>query len=132
MRMLAMRALPGGKPNTSTQVKSTRRPSLKVQSQRKYAATRVVSPAGCTDEQVDQRDHTAARRLRLMTRADLLCVLPHPALLDSAAHGRIVPLRLREALPRYEMQLFTPARPRRALAPVMARLQQELARVLES
>jgi hypothetical protein len=54
----------------------------------------------------------------------LLGVLPHPALLDSAPKGQVVPLRLREALPRYEMQLFTPTRPRRLLGPLIAALQQ--------
>lgn len=68
-----------------------------------------------------------ASLLQLMAHADLLCVLPHPALLGSAAKGLIVPLGLREALPRYEMHLFTPKRPRRALAPVLANLRQQLA-----
>jgi DNA-binding transcriptional LysR family regulator len=65
-----------------------------------------------------------ASLLHLMTDSDLLGVLPHPALLDSAAKGQIVPLRLREALPRYEMHLFTPMRARRALRPLFASLQQ--------
>jgi DNA-binding transcriptional LysR family regulator len=65
-----------------------------------------------------------ASLLRLMTHSDLLGVLPHPALLDSAPKGQVVPLRLREALPRYEMQLFTPTRPRRLLGPLIAALQQ--------
>jgi DNA-binding transcriptional LysR family regulator len=66
-----------------------------------------------------------ASLLHLMTDSDLLGVLPHPALLDSAAKGQIVPLRLREALPRYEMHLFTPIRSRRVLGPVFARLKQQ-------
>ena len=68
-----------------------------------------------------------ASLLHLMTHSDLLGVLPHPALLDSAAKGQVVPLRLREALPRYEMHLFTPIRPRRLLGPVIAGLQQQAA-----
>ena len=68
-----------------------------------------------------------ASLLHLMTDSDLLGVLPHPALLDSAAKGQIVPLRLREALPRYEMHLFTPIRPRRVLGPALASLKQQAA-----
>ena len=65
--------------------------------------------------------------LRLMSRSDLLGVLPHPALLDGAAGGQVVPLRLREALPRYEMHLFTRLRRRRVLEPVIAGLQRHVA-----
>ncbi|MEP6720022.1 MAG: LysR family transcriptional regulator [Variovorax sp.] len=68
-----------------------------------------------------------ASLLHLMADSELLGVLPHPALLESAAKGKVVPLRLREALPRYEMHLFTPMRPRRLLAPVIASLRQRLA-----
>jgi len=73
-----------------------------------------------------------ASLLHLMTKTDLLGVLPHPALLQGAAAGHIVPLRLREALPRYEMHLFTPARPRRALEPVVAALRQHAASMGET
>lgn len=66
-----------------------------------------------------------ASLLRLMTESDLLGVLPHPALLESAPTGRVVPLHLREALPRYEMHLFTQVRARRVLLPVVAMLQQQ-------
>lgn len=65
-----------------------------------------------------------ASLLQLMAQTDLLAVLPHPALLRGTSGEQIVPLHLREALPRYEMHLFTPLRLRRALAPVVARLQQ--------
>ena len=68
-----------------------------------------------------------ASLLHLMTHGDLLGVLPHPALLGGAAKGQLVPLRLREALPRYEMHLFTLKRPRRLLGPVVSALQQALA-----
>ena len=69
-----------------------------------------------------------ASLLHLMTQSDLLGVLPHPALLDGALKGQVVPLRLREALPRYEMHLFTPIRQRRALRPVFDMLLQQAAR----
>jgi DNA-binding transcriptional LysR family regulator len=62
--------------------------------------------------------------LHLMTHSDLLGVLYHPALLDSAAKGQIVPLCLREALPRYDMHLFTRTRSRRLFGPVIAALKQ--------
>lgn len=60
--------------------------------------------------------------LQLLAHSDLLGVLPHPVLLASAAAGQVMSLRLREALPRYQMHLFTAARPRSALAPVVAAL----------
>ena len=67
--------------------------------------------------------------LHLMTHSDLLGVLYHPALLDSAAKGQIVPLRLREALPRYEMHLFTRTQSRRRLGPIIAALEQQTASI---
>lgn len=67
-----------------------------------------------------------ASLLQLIVHSDLLCVLPHPALLSSAAKDSLVSLRLREALPRYEMQLFTLIRVRRFLEPVIAGLEQEV------
>ncbi|WP_431257254.1 LysR family transcriptional regulator [Roseateles chitinivorans] len=60
-----------------------------------------------------------ASLLHLMTRSDLLCVLPHPALLGSVSGNAVVPLRLREALPRYEMHVFAPVRPRQAVRAVI-------------
>ncbi len=68
-----------------------------------------------------------ASLLHLMANSDLLGVLPHPALLESAAKGLVVPLLLREALPRYEMHLFRPAPSRRPLGPVITKLRQALA-----
>lgn len=56
-----------------------------------------------------------ASMLDLMVNADLLGVLPHPALLVSAARGAVLPLRLREALPRYEMSLVVSQAARRAV-----------------
>lgn len=50
--------------------------------------------------------------LRIVARSDLLCVLPHPALLDSIAPGTVVPLQIQEGLPRYEVCLYIPATPR--------------------
>ena len=69
-----------------------------------------------------------ATLLHLVAHDDLLCVLPHPALLGDGAKSLVVPLRLREALPRYEMHLFTPLRLRRALKPVVDALQQQVGR----
>jgi DNA-binding transcriptional LysR family regulator len=83
-----------------------------------FAVRRMTPPrvaASCPD---------FASLVHLMTHSDLLGVFPHPALLDSAPKGQVVPLRLREALPRYEMHLFTPMRARRALRPLFASLQQ--------
>jgi DNA-binding transcriptional LysR family regulator len=67
-----------------------------------------------------------ASLLHLMRHTDLLAVLPHPVLLLGNADEQIVALKLREALPRYEMHLFTPARPGRALKTVSAALRQQL------
>jgi DNA-binding transcriptional LysR family regulator len=63
-----------------------------------------------------------ASLLHLMAHSDLLGVLPHPALLDSAPKGQFVPLRLRETLPLYEMHLFTRTRSRRRVEVVMRRV----------
>lgn len=46
-----------------------------------------------------------ASMLNLVTQSDLLAVFPHPALLGAAAE-LVVPLRLTESLPLYEMWLF--------------------------
>lgn len=62
--------------------------------------------------------------LHLMAHSNLLGVLPHPALLGGVQKGQIVPLNLREALPLYEMHLFTPVGSRRTLKPVINGLQQ--------
>lgn len=42
----------------------------------------------------------------LVGATDLLCVIPHPALLTADAHETIAPLAIREGLPRYEICLF--------------------------
>ena len=76
--------------------------------------------------------HDYPTLLQLLTCSDLLAVLPHPVLLDSRPQGQLVPLRLREALPRYEMQLFTPIRQRRVLGPVVAALKQQAALISEA
>jgi DNA-binding transcriptional LysR family regulator len=68
-----------------------------------------------------------ASLLHLMAGSNLLGVLPHPALLECAAKGQIVPLRLREALPLYEMHLFTPTRSPLRFAPVIAGVLQQMA-----
>lgn len=67
-----------------------------------------------------------ASLLHMLTLSDLLGVLPHPALLcDAHRNGHIVPLRLREALPRYDMHLFIPKRSSPALGAVVDKLQQQ-------
>lgn len=72
-----------------------------------------------------------ASLLHLLVHSDLLGVLPHPILLGEALKGQIAPLHLREALPRYEMHLFTPIRQRRALRPVAAMLRQKATSISE-
>jgi DNA-binding transcriptional LysR family regulator len=66
-----------------------------------------------------------ASMLNLVAHTDLLAVVPHPALLIAESHKQIVPLRLRETLPLYEMWVFRPARSRR-MAGVVAALFQNL------
>ncbi len=44
--------------------------------------------------------------INLVAATDLLCVIPHPALLTADAHESIAPLAIREGLPRYEICLF--------------------------
>ena len=42
----------------------------------------------------------------MVANSDLLCVIPHPALLQSRQSGPIMPLHIREGLPQYEVCLF--------------------------
>jgi len=63
-----------------------------------------------------------ASLLNLVACTDLLAVVPHPALLGGDSPGRVVPLRLRETLPLYEMWLFHPAAPRKAVQGPIQRL----------
>lgn len=63
-----------------------------------------------------------ASLLQLMAHADLLAVLPHPALLATDAGRQIAPLRLRETLPLYEMWAFRAAPRRGPVEPVVRRL----------
>jgi DNA-binding transcriptional LysR family regulator len=44
--------------------------------------------------------------LNVVARSDLLCSIPHPALLRGIAHPGVAPLRVREGLPRYEVCVF--------------------------
>jgi LysR family transcriptional regulator, regulator of abg operon len=44
--------------------------------------------------------------LNVVVNSDLLCVIPHPALLQIQRRSGIVPLQLREGLPQYEVSLF--------------------------
>jgi DNA-binding transcriptional LysR family regulator len=60
--------------------------------------------------------------LNLLGCTDLLAVVPHPALLGGESPARVVPLRLRETLPLYEMWLFHPAALRKAVQVPVQRL----------
>jgi DNA-binding transcriptional LysR family regulator len=64
-----------------------------------------------------------ASMLNLVAHTDLLAVVPHPALLMGELHKQVIPLRLRETLPLYEMWLFHLARSRRAKGVAAALLQ---------
>jgi DNA-binding transcriptional LysR family regulator len=62
---------------------------------RKLPAPRIL--AQCADYMTLQN---------LVAQSELLCVIPHPALLQETAEGRIVAFELREGLPQYEVCLF--------------------------
>ncbi|AXV83807.1 LysR family transcriptional regulator [Ralstonia solanacearum] len=62
-----------------------------------------------------------ASMLNLVADTDLLAVVPHPALIGEV-RKRITPLRLREALPLYEMWVFESPRSRRRMRPIVQRL----------
>lgn len=64
-----------------------------------------------------------ASMLNLVAHTDLLAVVPHPALLMGELHKQVMPLRLRETLPLYEMWSFHLASSRRAEGVVAALLQ---------
>jgi LysR family transcriptional regulator, regulator of abg operon len=50
--------------------------------------------------------------LALVAQSELLCVVPHPALVPETQHDSLRILRIREGLPQYEVCLFWgPARP---------------------
>lgn len=78
---------------------------------RRLAAPRVV---------VSGPDYASA--LRLATTSDLLCVVPHEAIVQDLRLASLVPFRLREALPRYDEFLFTAAHPRGGLVQVVERI----------
>lgn len=64
-------------------------------------------------------DYMAATNL--VAHTDLLCMIPHPALLQICQGMGIAPLRIREGLPRYEVCLFwRPARPEDGAASLTA------------
>lgn len=69
-----------------------------------------------------------ASMLNLVACTDLLAVVPHPALLGAESPSRVVALRLRETLPLYEMWLFHPPTPRKAVRAIVSRLLQDLQR----
>ncbi|WP_455286737.1 LysR family transcriptional regulator [Cupriavidus necator] len=62
-----------------------------------------------------------ASMLNLVANTDLLAVVPHPALLGEV-RKLITPLRLREALPLYEMWVFESTSSRRRMRPIVQRL----------
>lgn len=68
-----------------------------------------------------------ASMLNLMSHSDLLGVIPHPVLLTGDARQLLVPLRLREALPLYEMWVFRAAGSRQPVRQVVQQLSQALA-----
>jgi DNA-binding transcriptional LysR family regulator len=64
-------------------------------------------------------DYMAATNL--VAHTDLLCMIPHPALLQICQGMAIAPLRIREGLPRYEVCLFwRSAQPEESAASVQA------------
>lgn len=58
--------------------------------------------------------------LNVVARSELLCTLPHPALLPDPPSAGLVRLPLREGLPRYEVCAFWRARPSPALKALLA------------
>lgn len=89
---------------------------------REAFAVRRMPPARITASCPDY-----ASMINLIAHTDLLGVLPHAALLDNGPKGLVVPLSLREALPRYEMHVFTLTRLHPRLASSIAELQRQLA-----
>lgn len=63
-----------------------------------------------------------ASLLALLPQADLLAVLPHPALLTDDLARQLPPLRLRETLPLYEAWLLRTSASQRRTEPVAERL----------
>ena len=49
-------------------------------------------------------DYTAV--LDLVSKSDMLCVVPHPVLIQERYHDILLPLKVREGLPQYEVCLF--------------------------
>lgn len=72
--------------------------------------------------QVAVRCADYASMLNLVAATDLLAVVPHGALLDGTAAGRVQPLRLRETLPLYEMWLYQASGSARRTGAVARRL----------
>jgi DNA-binding transcriptional LysR family regulator len=58
--------------------------------------------------------------LNVVARSELLCTLPHPALLPDPQAAALVRLPLREGLPRYEVSAFWRPRPSSALKALLA------------
>ena len=51
-----------------------------------------------------------ATLLALVAQSDLLCVVPHPALIPERSHPALQAVPVQEGLPKYEVCLFRPAR----------------------
>jgi DNA-binding transcriptional LysR family regulator len=85
----------------------------------------VRGPVDVLTEAVSCPDY--ASMLNLMSHSDLLGVVPHPVLLTGDARQLLVPLRLREALPLYEMWVFQVAGSRQPVRQVVQQLSQALA-----
>jgi LysR family transcriptional regulator of abg operon len=51
-----------------------------------------------------------ATLLTLVAQSDLLCVVPHPALIPERSHPTLQAVPVKEGLPKYEVCLFRPAR----------------------
>jgi DNA-binding transcriptional LysR family regulator len=64
--------------------------------------------------------------LNVVARSDLLCSIPHPALLRGIAHPGVAPLRVREGLPRYEVCVFWRTDAPGAMRDVIAHVVQAL------
>ena len=64
--------------------------------------------------------------LAIVARSDLLSVVPHPSLVPKAHDAGVVPLKIREGLPRYEVCAFWPATRASRCAEVVAAMVEAL------
>lgn len=116
--------------------------SLRDIAQARWAAAGRVGTAGNTiEEALSVRRLPPARLvvlcadyvtlLNLVAHSDLLCVIPHPALLRAIAKPGVAPLCVREGLPRYEVCVFWRAAPPTGMQDVIGNLVQELKRAAQ-